>query len=154
VFCFGEQKHADTFVKEFGGEPMHPGKRAAANVEHGERRSVYGEATKSQRLQLIKKFLYSRPHSCPCSYEQVSKTGIACPMWETSDLERLLVGLPRCPKCRTRMVIAAVEEGPKGFEHRSFECSSCAHREQNVIACDPTNTNALGWLTSGLHPPK
>src|ERR1035438_10850010 len=59
-----------------------------------------------------------------------------------------------CPKCQTRMVTAAVEEGPEGFEHRSLECSRCGHSEQNVIASDPMNTNALGWLNSELHPPK
>jgi hypothetical protein len=52
------------------------------------------------------------------------------------------------------MAIAAVEEGPEGFEHRSFERSGCGHREQNVIGCDLMNTNALGWLTSELDPPK
>jgi hypothetical protein len=52
------------------------------------------------------------------------------------------------------MVTAAVEEGPEGFEHRSFECARCGHSEQNVIACDPMNANAVGWLTSELRPPK
>jgi len=47
------------------------------------------------------------------------------------------------------MVTAAVEEGPEGFEHRSFECSRCGHSEQNVIACDPANS--MGWLNSELH---
>ena len=75
-------------------------------------------------------------------------------MWKTSDPELLPIARPRCPKCQTRMVTAAVEEGPEGFEHRSFECSRCGHSEQNVIASDPMNTNALGWLNSELHPPK
>src|SRR5579863_5840107 len=75
-------------------------------------------------------------------------------MWKTSDPELLPIGRSRCPKCQTRMVTAAVEEGPEGFEHRSFECSNCGHSEQNVIASDPMNTNALGWLNSELHPPK
>ena len=75
-------------------------------------------------------------------------------MWKTSDPERLPTGRPRCPKCQMRMVAAAVEEGPEGFEHRSFECAKCGHSEQNVIASDPMNTRALGWLNSELHPPK
>ena len=53
-----------------------------------------------------------------------------------------------------RMVTSAVEEGPEGFEHRWFECPGCGRGEQNVIASDPMNTNALGWLNSDLHPPK
>jgi len=75
-------------------------------------------------------------------------------MRKTFGRELLPVAHPRCPKCKTRMAIAAVEEGPEGFEHRSLECSSCGHSEQIVIACDPMNTNALGWLTSELHPLK
>ena len=75
-------------------------------------------------------------------------------MWKTSGPELLPIGRPRCAKCQTRMLIAAVKEGPEGFEHRSFECSRCGYSEQDVIASDPMNTNALGWLNSGLHPPK
>lgn len=75
-------------------------------------------------------------------------------MWKTSDPELSATGRPRCPKCQMRMLTAAMEEGPEGFEHRSFECAGCGHSEQNVIASDPMNTNALGWLNSELHPPK
>lgn len=75
-------------------------------------------------------------------------------MWKTSDPELLPIARQRCPECQTRMVTAAVEEGPEGFEHRSLECPRCGHSEQNVIASDPMNTKALGWLNSELHPPK
>jgi Zn ribbon nucleic-acid-binding protein len=75
-------------------------------------------------------------------------------MWKTSGPELLPIGRSRCPNCQTRMVTAVVEEEPEGFEHRSFECSRCGHSEQNVFASDPMNTNAFGWLNSGLHPPK
>ncbi len=75
-------------------------------------------------------------------------------MGKTSGPELWLTGHPRCPKCQTRMATAAAEEGPEGFEHRLFECSGCGHREQSVIASDPMNMNALGWLNSDLHPPK
>lgn len=51
------------------------------------------------------------------------------------------------------MATAAVEEGPEGFERRSFECSGCGHSEQNVIACDPMNTNAVGWVTAESRRP-
>ena len=75
-------------------------------------------------------------------------------MWKTSDPELSATSRPRCPNCQMRLVTAAVEEGPEGFEHRSFECARCGHSERNVIASDPMNTNALGWLNSELHPPK
>jgi uncharacterized protein with PIN domain len=85
---------------------------------------------------------------------QVSKVGEWLPMWKASDPELLPIARPRCRECQMRMVTAAVEEGPEGFEHRWFECPGCGHGEQNVIASDPMNTNALGWLNSDLHPPK
>jgi hypothetical protein len=75
-------------------------------------------------------------------------------MRKTSDPELSPVGHPRCPSCQMRMVTAAVEGGPEGFEHRSFECARCGLSEQNVIASDPMNTKALGWLNSELRPPK
>ena len=75
-------------------------------------------------------------------------------MWKISDPELSPISHPRCPNCQTRMLTAAGEEGPEGFEHRSFECAKCGHSEQNVIASDPMKTNALGWRNSDLYPPK
>ena len=65
-------------------------------------------------------------------------------MWKTSDPELLPVGLTRCPECKTRMVTAAVEEGPEGFEHRSFECFRCGHSEQNCHCIRPDEHECLG----------
>jgi hypothetical protein len=53
-----------------------------------------------------------------------------------------------------RMVTAAVEEGPEGFEHRIFECRKYGHSEQSAIASDRLRTDAVGWLKSELQPPK
>jgi hypothetical protein len=74
--------------------------------------------------------------------------------WKKPDPELLPIGRPRCPRCHVRMVTAAVQEGPEGFEHRVFECRKCGHNEHSVIASDPLKTNAVGWLTSELQPPK
>jgi hypothetical protein len=75
-------------------------------------------------------------------------------MWKMSDCELLQVTRPRCPKCKKRMATAAVEEGPEGFERRSFECFRCARREEIVVACDPMDPDAVGWLSSNLRAPK
>ncbi len=41
VFRFAEQKDADRFRKEFGGEPMHPSEKAKANIERSGRRGPH-----------------------------------------------------------------------------------------------------------------
>jgi hypothetical protein len=51
-----------------------------------------------------------------------------------------------CPKCQTKMTLASVTKGPIGFEHQMFECRSCDHFENVVVALDPTKPNTLGWL--------
>ena len=59
----------------------------------------------------------------------------------------------RCPKCRTRMVLARIAPGPAGFELRTFDCSTCNHVEKIVIASDPTKSGDVGWLVGELQPP-
>jgi hypothetical protein len=60
----------------------------------------------------------------------------------------------RCPKCRTRMRLARISPGPRGFELRTFECAKCDHVEQIAIASDPMKSGAVGWFTGELQPPK
>jgi hypothetical protein len=61
----------------------------------------------------------------------------------------------RCPKCRTRMTLTRISPGPTGFELRTFDCSKCDHVEQIAIASDdPMKSDAVGWFTGELHPPK
>jgi hypothetical protein len=60
-----------------------------------------------------------------------------------------------CPKCRASMTLATVKRGLIGFEHQSFECRSCDHAEEVVVALDPMTPNTLGWLDGELGaPPK
>jgi hypothetical protein len=51
----------------------------------------------------------------------------------------------RCPKCRTRMMLAHISPGPRAFELRTFDCSKCLHVEQIVIASDPRKSGVIGW---------
>jgi hypothetical protein len=59
----------------------------------------------------------------------------------------------RCPKCRTRMMLASISPGSSGFEIRTFDCSKCDHVEQVAIASDPMKSGDVGWLVGELRPP-
>jgi hypothetical protein len=69
------------------------------------------------------------------------------------DPELLPIHRPRCRDCQTRMVTVAVAEGPAGLEHRTFECSKCGHSETRVLASDPLQSDAAGWVSGELRPP-
>jgi hypothetical protein len=60
---------------------------------------------------------------------------------------------PRCLHCQTRMMLKRVSSGPTGFEHRLFECPKCDHVEISVIASDPFQSTAIGWLAGELRAP-
>jgi hypothetical protein len=59
----------------------------------------------------------------------------------------------RCPKCRTRMMLARISPGPTGFELRTFGCAKCNHVEKIAIASDPVKSGDVGWLVGELQPP-
>jgi len=44
------------------------------------------------------------------------------------------------------MMLERISPGPIGFEQRLFECPRCNHVEISVIASDPFNSKAAGWL--------
>jgi hypothetical protein len=44
---------------------------------------------------------------------------------------------PRCPKCESRMMLAAIVPGLEGFELRTFECRKCDHSFTDAVAKDP-----------------
>jgi hypothetical protein len=52
------------------------------------------------------------------------------------------------------MKLARISPGPTGFELRTFDCSNCDNVEQIAIASDPMKSDAVGWFTGELHPPK
>jgi len=52
------------------------------------------------------------------------------------------------------MALARISPGQRGFEDRTFECSTCYRTEKMSFAVDPMKTNALGWLAGELKPPR
>jgi Zn ribbon nucleic-acid-binding protein len=63
--------------------------------------------------------------------------------------------LSPCPNCKAPMTLATVKPGSIESEHQSFECQSCGHAEEVVVAPDPVNSNTFGWLDGELGvPPK
>jgi hypothetical protein len=51
------------------------------------------------------------------------------------------------------MGLARISPGRRGFEERTFECSTCHRIEKMAFPVDPMKTDALGWLASELKPP-
>lgn len=52
------------------------------------------------------------------------------------------------------MALARLSPGQRGFEERTFECSTCERTETISVAIDPMKTDAVGWLASELRPPR
>jgi hypothetical protein len=52
------------------------------------------------------------------------------------------------------MGLVRISPGQRGFEERTFECATCRRTEKVSFAIDPAKTDAVGWLASGLRPPR
>jgi len=61
---------------------------------------------------------------------------------------------PSCPNCKHRMGLGRICPGERGFEERTFECSTCRRIEKVLFPVDPLKTDAVGWLDSELRPPR
>ncbi len=61
---------------------------------------------------------------------------------------------PMCPTCKHRMGLARISPGERGFEQRTFECSTCDHIKALSLPVDPLQTDAVGWLAGELKPPR
>ena len=59
-----------------------------------------------------------------------------------------------CPVCKHRMALARISAGERGFEDRTFECSTCERTEKISVAVDLMKSDAVGWLASELKPPR
>jgi hypothetical protein len=60
---------------------------------------------------------------------------------------------PMCPTCKHRMGLARISPGKRGYEERTFECSTCHYLEKVSFDVDPLKTDATGWLAGELKPP-
>ena len=76
-----------------------------------------------------------------------------CGCWAMRDLSSI-VERPMCLTCKHRMGLARISPGKRGFEERTFECSTCHRIEKISFASDPLKTDAVGWLASELRPPR
>jgi hypothetical protein len=61
---------------------------------------------------------------------------------------------PMCPVCKHPLTLARISPGERGFEVRTFECSTCEQTEHVSVTVDPMKTDAVGWLASELRPPR
>jgi len=61
---------------------------------------------------------------------------------------------PMCPVCKHRMALGRISPGERGFEERTFECSTCERTEKLPVLVDPLKSDAVGWLASELRPPR
>jgi hypothetical protein len=52
------------------------------------------------------------------------------------------------------MSLARISPGERGFEERTFECSTCYRVEKVSFPVDPLKTDAVGWLAGELKPPR
>jgi hypothetical protein len=66
----------------------------------------------------------------------------------------ILMKRPSCPKCQTRMSVARIMPGPKGYNYRTFECTKCDHANTITVYTDPMKSGSAGWIHSNLNPPE
>jgi len=52
------------------------------------------------------------------------------------------------------MALGRISLGERGFEERTFECSTCERTEKVSVLVDPLKSDAVGWLASELRPPQ
>jgi hypothetical protein len=52
------------------------------------------------------------------------------------------------------MTLGRISPGDRGFEERTFECSTCARTGKVSVLVDPLKSDAVGWLASELRPPR
>jgi hypothetical protein len=61
---------------------------------------------------------------------------------------------PMCPTCKHRMSLATIRAGQRGYEDRTFQCSTCHRLEKVSVPVDPLDTTAVGWIAGKLRPPR
>lgn len=62
---------------------------------------------------------------------------------------------PHCLNCeQVRMNLARISPGPKGFDLRTFECSTCGYTHTISVETDPMKSAKAGWIYGDLNGPK
>jgi hypothetical protein len=61
---------------------------------------------------------------------------------------------PRCPRCQSRMTLALIAPGPRGYDLHAFECAACDHTCTLTTLADPMRSDLLGWLAHERKQPK
>ena len=69
------------------------------------------------------------------------------------DPSLLVIRGPNCPNCDSRMMLAGITGGPKGFDIRTFQCRKCDHSFTTAIASDPMKGASARWIEGELKPP-
>jgi len=65
-----------------------------------------------------------------------------------------LTDRPMCPVCKHALALSRISSGERGFEERTFECSTCGRTEKVSIEVDPMKSDAVGWLARERRPPR
>jgi hypothetical protein len=61
-----------------------------------------------------------------------------------------------CSKCESEMFLGRIQEGPSGYDLRTFECHRCPHQLKTAVKLsDPMQSKAvMDWLQGQLVAPK
>jgi hypothetical protein len=61
-----------------------------------------------------------------------------------------------CSKCQSEMVLGRVQEGPSGYDLRTFDCPRCSHQLKTAVKLgDPLQSKAtMKWLEGQLIAPE
>lgn len=61
---------------------------------------------------------------------------------------------PMCPTCKHRLGLTRISPGKRGFEERTFECSTCERIEKISLPVDPMKTDAVGCMATEFKRPQ
>jgi DNA-directed RNA polymerase subunit RPC12/RpoP len=61
-----------------------------------------------------------------------------------------------CSKCQSEMLLGRIQEGPSGYDLRTYECRRCSHQLKTAVRLsDPMQSKAtMDWLQGQLVAPK
>jgi hypothetical protein len=53
------------------------------------------------------------------------------------------------------MTLTGIQDGPKGYDLRMFECARCTYTQVVRVETDPMKSSgAMKWVASDLKPPQ